>query len=100
MDLISLGELLIDLLPAETGRRLIQVSAFSPKPGGAPANVAVAAARLGATSAFIGKVGDDFFGHMLQEVLQQEHVETRGVRFDPDARTTLAFIAQPSADAN
>lgn len=96
MDLVSLGEFLIDMFPAETGRRFSQVSAFSPKPGGAPANVAVAAARLGASSAFIGKVGQDFFGEFLCEVLTQEGVDTRGLRFDLDARTTLAMIAQPN----
>ena len=43
MDLVCLGEILIDLFPAEYGRRLAEVSAFIPRPGGAPANVAVAA---------------------------------------------------------
>ncbi len=96
MDIITLGELLIDMFPAEKGKRLVDVSAFIPKPGGAPANVAVAAARLGASTAFIGKVGQDFFGEMLRDVLQQEGVDTRGLRFDADARTTLALIAQPN----
>ena len=36
MDIVCLGELLIDLFPAEIGRRLVEVSAFHPKPGGAP----------------------------------------------------------------
>lgn len=96
MDIVSLGEALIDMFPAETGKHLIEVSCFTPKPGGAPANVAVAAARLGASTAFIGKVGQDFFGEYLQQVLKGEDVETRGLRFDPDARTTLALIAQPN----
>ncbi len=100
MDIVTLGEILIDMLPAETGKRLTQVSAFIPKPGGAPANVAVAAARLGASTAFLGKVGRDFFGEFLREVLQREHVDTRGLRFDDAARTTLALIAQPTADNN
>jgi fructokinase len=95
VDIVCLGEFLIDLFPAEVGRRLVEVSAFRPKPGGAPANVAVAAARLGKQTAFIGKVGDDAFGHYLAEVLKREGVETRGMRFDPQARTTLAFIAMP-----
>lgn len=99
-DIICLGELLIDMLPAETGRRLTEVSAFSPKPGGAPANVAVAAARLGSVSAFIGKVGEDFFGHALADVLKANGVNTRGVRFDTDARTTLALIAKPDANTS
>ena len=95
MDLVCLGEILIDLFPAELGRRLAEVSAFLPKPGGAPANVAVAAARLGKKSAFIGQAGDDIFGHRLREILAGEGVDVRGLRFDPDRRTTLAFIAMP-----
>jgi fructokinase len=95
MDIVCLGEVLIDVFPNEVGRRLTEVTSFQPKPGGAPANVAVAATRLGASSAFIGKVGEDIFGHYLEEVLKGEWVDTRGVRYDPDARTTLVFIAKP-----
>jgi fructokinase len=95
MDILCLGELLIDMFPAEVGRSMTEVSAFHPKPGGAPANVAVAAARLGAQSGFIGKVGDDTFGRFLQSVLNNEGVDTQGMRFDLHARTTLVFIAMP-----
>lgn len=95
MHIVTLGELLIDMFPAEIGRRLAEVSAFHPKPGGAPANVAVAAQRLGAQAAFIGKVGDDAFGRHLVAVLRQEGVETCGVRLDGAARTTMAVIALP-----
>lgn len=98
MDVVTLGELLIDLFPAETGRRLTEVSAFLPKPGGAPANVAVATSRLGKKSAFIGKVGDDAFGHHLADVLHLEGVDVSGIRFDPHARTSMAFIAMPDPD--
>jgi fructokinase len=94
MDIVSLGELLIDMFPAEIGRSFAEVSAFRPVPGGAPANVAVAAVRLGAQSAFIGKVGDDPFGHHLAETLARQGVETRGIRFDREARTGLNFHAQ------
>jgi fructokinase len=87
--------MLIDMFPAEIGRAMTEVSAFRPKPGGAPANVAVAAVRLGADSGFIGKVGDDIFGHFLENVLKNEGVDTQGMRFDPEARTTLVFIAMP-----
>jgi fructokinase len=95
MDVVCLGEMLIDMFPAETGRRLAEVSAFHPKPGGAPANVAVAVARLGRRSAFIGKVGNDAFGRFLVETLLREGVETKGMRFSEEARTTMAFIAKP-----
>ena len=98
MDVVCLGELLIDMFPSESGLHLAEVQSFEPKPGGAPANVAVSLARLGLQSAFIGKVGDDAFGRYLGRVLTGEGVETRGLRFDEGARTTLAFIAKPNAD--
>lgn len=99
MDVVCLGELLVDMFPAEVGRPLHEVSAFRPVPGGAPANVAVAAARLGVRSAFVGKVGDDPFGHHLARTLAREGVDVRGVRYDPKARTTMAFIAQPDVNS-
>jgi len=99
MDIVCLGELLVDMFPAEVGRSLVEVSAFRPKPGGAPANVAVSAMRLGAQSAFIGKVGDDAFGHHLADVLRQEGVDVRGMRYDPEARTGMAFIAMPDVNS-
>lgn len=95
MDIVCLGEVLIDMFPAEVGRSMVAVTSFRPKPGGAPANVAVAAARLGASAAFIGKVGEDIFGRFLEGVLRAEGVETQGMRFDQRARTTLVFIAMP-----
>ncbi|NIM93998.1 MAG: hypothetical protein GTO18_09855 [Anaerolineales bacterium] len=98
MDIVCLGELLVDMFPAEVGRTLVEVSAFQPKPGGAPANVAVAASRLEAQSAFIGKVGDDPFGHHLADTLKREGVEVKGICFDQYARTSMAFIALPDAN--
>lgn len=98
MDVITLGELLVDMFPAELGKSLAEVSAFHPKPGGAPANVAVAVMRLGKRSAFLGKVGDDAFGRHLVDVLAQEGVDVSAVRFDPQARTTMAFIAMLDED--
>jgi len=95
MDVVCLGELLVDMFPAEVGRRLVDVSAFRPKPGGAPANVSVGLARLGLQCAFIGKVGDDAFGHHLADMLASVGVEVKGIRFAEYARTTMAFIANP-----
>ena len=99
MQVVTLGEVLIDMFPAEVGRSLAEVTAFHPKPGGAPANVAVAAHRLGAETAFIGKVGDDLFGQHLIGVLREEGVDTRGVRVSREARTTMAIIALPDEDS-
>ena len=98
MHITCLGELLVDFFPVELGKSHAEVSAFRKAPGGGPANVAVAARRLGADSAFIGKVGDDPFGHWLVDVMRREGVETRGMRLDPDARTTMNVMAQPDAN--
>ena len=63
-DITSIGEALIDL--TWTGESRAGVPLYAANPGGAPANVAVAAARLGAQTAFIGKVGRDGFGAQLK----------------------------------
>jgi fructokinase len=73
--------------------RLVEVPSFRPAPGGAPANVAVAVKRLGGQSGFIGKVGDDLFGHHLADVLRKEGVDVSGVRYDSEARTTMNLHA-------
>jgi len=98
IDLVCLGELLVDMFPSEVGRDLEDVTSFRPVPGGAPANAAVAASRLGARSAFIGKVGEDPFGHRLASVLAREGVNVDGLRFDLQARTTINFMAKPDPD--
>lgn len=90
---LALGELLIDFVATERGGSLGDVSTFVRAPGGAPANVAVGVARLGVASGFIGKVGDDPFGHHLADVLRAEGVDVSQVRFDGEARTALAFVS-------
>ncbi len=89
------GEALIDFFPSRLGVPLEEVEAFLPFPGGAPANVAVAVSRLGTKSAFLGKVGDDAFGRILEKVLRENGVNIQGLRFDKRVRTTCVFIAQP-----
>lgn len=53
---VCFGEMLIDFVPTTSGLSLAEALAFKKAPGGAPANVAVGIARLGGSSAFIGKV--------------------------------------------
>ncbi|OAE23452.1 hypothetical protein AXG93_285s1090 [Marchantia polymorpha subsp. ruderalis] len=89
---VCFGEMLIDFVPTVGGLSLADAPAFKKAPGGAPANVAVGIARLGGNAAFMGKVGDDEFGYMLVKILEENRVESRGVRFDPGARTALAFV--------
>ncbi len=89
-ELLSMGELLIDFTPTgqtEDGRLL-----FARNPGGAPANVAVQAARAGVTSGFLGRVGKDMFGDFLTATLKDCGVDTAGLSQDPDYATSLAFV--------
>ncbi|KAK4770303.1 hypothetical protein SAY87_030835 [Trapa incisa] len=89
---VCFGEMLIDFVPTVSGVSLDEAPAFEKAPGGAPANVAVAIARLGGSSAFMGKVGEDEFGRMLANILKQNNVNNLGMRFDHNARTALAFV--------
>uniref|UniRef100_A0A0E0L9P4 fructokinase n=1 Tax=Oryza punctata TaxID=4537 RepID=A0A0E0L9P4_ORYPU len=89
---VCFGELLIDFVPTVNGVSLAEALAFKKAPGGAPANVAVGIARLGGSSAFIGKVGDDEFGYMLADILKENNVNNQGLLFDAHARTALAFV--------
>jgi len=92
-DAICLGELLIDFVPTVTGTDLLSAPAFKKAPGGAPANVAVGLKKLGCNSAFMGKVGDDPFGHFLAQTLAQAGVDVEPLRFSAQARTALAFVS-------
>ncbi|KAK3009437.1 hypothetical protein RJ639_010907 [Escallonia herrerae] len=90
--IVCFGEMLIDFVPDTAGVSLAQSQGFLKAPGGAPANVACAIAKLGGTSAFIGKVGKDEFGYMLADILKKNGVNGDGVCFDEHARTALAFV--------
>ena len=89
-DITTFGEILIDFTwqgVNEDGQTL-----FAQNPGGALANVAVAAAKLGGHVAFIGKAGKDMHGEYLKSVLEKENVETEGMLLDGNYFTTLAFV--------
>ncbi|WP_295747388.1 carbohydrate kinase [uncultured Oscillibacter sp.] len=90
MDVTAIGEILIDL--TQTGVNAAGVPQFSANPGGAPANAAVAAARLGAETAFWGKVGDDSFGAYLRRVLAENGVDHTGLHVGSQP-TTMAVVA-------
>ena len=88
-EITTIGEVLIDL--TQTGVNGQNVPVFAANPGGAPANVAVAAARLGVKTAFLGKVGRDGFGDYLTNVLSENSVDISGVRTDASP-TTMAVV--------
>lgn len=90
-DVTALGEVLIDFTPHGTGESGNNL--FEQNPGGAPANVLTAVTRLGGSAAFIGKVGDDMHGRLLERTLQENGISTENMLVDPEFFTTLAFVA-------
>ena len=89
-DVAALGELLIDF--TENGASSQGNPLFEANPGGAPCNVLAMLKKLGRSAAFIGKVGDDMFGHSLRGVVQAAGIDVSGLLLDRAAHTTLAFV--------
>ncbi|MGR5063608.1 aminoimidazole riboside kinase [Photobacterium sp. DNB22_13_2] len=98
------GDAVVDLIPEGEGTYL-------KCPGGAPANVAVAIARLGGETAFFGRVGQDPLGRYMKRVLSDESVNTDLMKLDDEHRTStvivdlddggersFTFMVKPSAD--
>jgi fructokinase len=88
---LSIGEILIDFIVDDRAASLAAAREFVARPGGAPANAAVALARLGIKSAFCGVVGADPFGDRLRSALTHEGVDSSRLRQTDLAATTLAF---------
>ncbi len=91
LDVLCLGEALVDLLPDRRGR-LEDCTRFEVCSGGAPANVATGLARLGLRVGFRGVVGDDPFGRLLAHLLAAEGVEC-AFRFAKERPTGMWFVA-------
>ncbi|MFG6353074.1 MAG: carbohydrate kinase [Oscillospiraceae bacterium] len=89
-DVTALGELLIDF--TEDGVSGRGNTLFEANPGGAPCNVLAMLKKLGRSCAFVGKVGEDMFGHLLRDVGAEAGICMDYLVFDRDARTTLAFV--------
>lgn len=90
MDVVALGELLIDF--TENGVSSQGNPLFEANPGGAPCNVLAMLSGLGHTTAFIGKVGNDFFGKQLEEAITEVGIDAKGLLKDNDVHTTLALV--------
>jgi fructokinase len=95
--LVTMGELLIDFIPLEKGRKLKEVTGFTKYPGGAPANVAVAGVKSGISSYFIGQVGKDAFGDYLVDCLKNEGVSCDYLYQSSLANTALAYVTLSDA---
>lgn len=89
-----IGELLIDFISTESGVSIQNAKIFEKKAGGAPANVAVAIAKTGGISYFLGQVGKDSFGQFLKQTIHSEGVKTEYLQ--ESGQTTLAFVSLAS----
>lgn len=89
-DVTALGELLIDF--TENGVSGQGNPLFEANPGGAPCNVLAMLTKLGHKTAFIGKVGDDFFGKQLKEAIEEVGIDSTGLCMDKEIHTTLAMV--------
>lgn len=88
---MTLGEVVADVYREEMPSEVEMP--FTARPGGAPANVAVAVAKLGAEAAFVGRLGEDLFGEFILRALEAVGVDTSAIlRQPPPTRTTLAFV--------
>ena len=90
IDVVALGELLIDFAAKSTDAAGYPTMAANP--GGAPGNFLAALNAYGKKTAFLGKVGNDTFGHLLLGTLNGAGIETRGIVVDDSVFTTLAFV--------
>ena len=90
MKITTIGEILIDMTQTHIDQN--GIPHFAANPGGAPANVSVAAAKLGIESGFIGCVGDDSYGRFLRDTLVRYGVSTDGLQVSHSASTTLAIV--------
>ncbi|PWI57870.1 carbohydrate kinase family protein [Sulfoacidibacillus thermotolerans] len=95
---ITVGEALIDLIAMEETEKIAQAQTFSRQAGGAPANVAVAIARLGGLVEFVGSLGCDPFGDYLMQTLRGYGVSVKYVARVEQA-TTLAFVARADGES-
>lgn len=89
-DVTALGELLIDFTENSVSNQNNPM--FEANPGGAPCNVLSMLSKLGQRTAFIGKVGKDFFGEQLRRAVTEAGINADNLYMDKDIRTTLAFV--------
>lgn len=89
-DLVSVGTVLVDFTPIRNNKTNKEI--LVQNVGGAAANITVAMSRLGMKSAFIGKTGDDRFGHFSKSELEKENVDVSNLIFDSKHQTALSFI--------
>ena len=90
--ILSLGELLVDLIPVENGGRIEKTGAVLKVASGSAGIFACAISALGAKSGFLGKVGKDALSRMVYDTIQEFGVDMRHVVTSGEGQIGLAFI--------
>lgn len=94
IDLLAIGETLIDFISVETTDSLRHAATFQRFPGGSPANIAMYVAKLGGAAAIVSKVGVDAFGQFIADELRGHGVNTEYLVADPRTHTTVIFVSR------
>ena len=95
LDILTIGEALVDLISDVPAASLGEATAFRPYVGGAPANVAATAARLGARAAVVARVGSDGFGALVRSELADAGADTRHIAVDTEPTTLIVVARDP-----
>ncbi|GAC1552378.1 MAG: carbohydrate kinase [Herpetosiphon sp.] len=97
IDILAIGEALVDLISIERGASLDDVDTFKRYLGGAPVNVAATTARLGRRGGVLARIGQDNFGRFIQSEMRRLEIDDRYLQVDAEQTTTLAFVASTLA---
>ena len=94
LDLLAIGEALIDFISVEEADRLLDARAFRKYLGGSPANIAINVARLGGRSAILAKTGVGAHGQFIRAELHRAGVQTGYLVMDPEVHTSIIFVTR------
>ncbi len=92
IDVLSVGEVLLDFISVEEDVSLTEAVSFNRHFGGSAANVAINCSRLGKKTALISRVGRDYFGEYITNTLKKENIILNGLQFDDQRRTPVIFV--------
>lgn len=89
-EIVTLGETMVSFSPSSPGP-LRYMRSFESRTAGAESNLAVGVSKLGHSASWISSLGEDEFGHFIENSIRSEGVDTSLVRYDPEHKTGLMF---------
>ncbi len=100
IDILSAGELLVDMITAEFAQSLDEATLFKRLPGGSPANLCANMARLGGNTMLVATVGNDDMGNVLKNYVTNLGIDTSGVAQTDDHATSLILITRSASTSD